>query len=77
MRILLNDRWRPYLIGCVASLPVIVVMLQVWKNWDYLAWAWLCLYAFLDGLDVFWKTYARKLVSTALAVGTLVPFLIR
>jgi hypothetical protein len=38
---------------------------------------WLILYLFLAGLDMFWRTYARKLISTALMVGTLVPFLLR
>jgi hypothetical protein len=52
-------------------------MLQVWKHWDYLAWAWLCLCAFLGGLDVFWKTYPRKVISTALVVGTIFPVLVR
>lgn len=63
--------------GCLVGITISVAMLQVWENWDYLAWAWLCVYAFLGGLDIFWKTYARKLISTALVFGTLVPFIVR
>lgn len=74
---LLSDRWRPYFFGCLAGLPIAVLMLLVWRHWDLLAVTWFILYLFLGGLDIFWKTYARKLVSTALMVGTLIPFLVR
>ncbi|MBI2827044.1 MAG: hypothetical protein HYX69_20400 [Planctomycetia bacterium] len=73
---LLSDRWRPYFFGCLAGIPVAVVMLQVWRHWDLVAVTWFILYLFLAGLDMFWKTYTRKLVSTALMVGTVVPFLV-
>jgi hypothetical protein len=73
----LSDRWRPYFFGCLVGLPIAVIMLQVWRHWELAAVTWFILYLFLAGLDIFWKTYARKLVSTALMVGTLVPFLVR
>lgn len=72
-----DDRWRPYVFGGLAGLPVAVVMVLVWRHWDYLAWVWLIFYMFLAGLDVFWRTYPRKLVSSALMVGTIVPFLVQ
>jgi hypothetical protein len=74
---LLSDRWRPYFFGCLAGIPVALVMLQVWRHWDYVAVTWLFLYMFLAGLDIFWKNHARKLISTALMVGTIVPPFLR
>ena len=72
-----NPRWRPYLLGCLLGLPVTLVMLQVWRSYDYLAWGWLFLYSGLGGFGLWWRTPGRKTVSTALLVGTFVPFLIR
>lgn len=74
-----DSRWRPYLLGCLAAVPITVAMLQVWKHWDYLAWTWLILYGFvgIGGARVFWNSPTRKLISTAVLVGTFVPFLIR
>ncbi len=79
VQILQDSRWHPYLLGCLAGVPITVVMLQVWKNWDYLAWTWLILYGLvgIGGARVFWKSPTRKLISTAVFVGTFVPFLIR
>jgi len=37
---------------------------------------WFGLYPFFGGLDVFWKTSTRKLVSTAVLFGKVVPFMI-
>lgn len=74
---LLSDRWRPYFFGSLVGIPIAVMMVQVWRHWDLVAVTWLTLYLFLSGLDVFWKTYTRKLVSTALMVGTVVGFLVR
>ena len=74
---LLSDRWRPYFFGSLVGIPIAVVMVQVWRHWDLVAVTWLTLYLFLSGLDVFWKTYTRKLVSTALMVGTVIGFLVR
>lgn len=74
---LLSDRWRPYFFGSLVGIPVAVLMVQVWRHWDLVAVTWLILYLFLSGLDVFWKTYTRRLVSTALLVGTVVGFLVR
>jgi len=74
---LLSDRWRPYFFGSLVGIPIAVVMVQVWRHWDLVAVTWLTLFLFLSGLDVFWKTYPRKLVSTALMVGTVVGFLVR
>jgi uncharacterized membrane protein YccC len=71
-----DNRWRPYLLGCLAGVPIAVIMLQVWKNWDYLAWAWLGLFMLCAGL-VPRKRPIAKLILTALAVGTLVPLVIR
>ena len=59
---LLSDRWRPYFFGSLVGIPMAVVMVQVWRHWDLVAVTWLILYLFLSGLDVFWKTYTRKLV---------------
>jgi hypothetical protein len=74
---LLSDRWRPYFFGSLVGIPIAVMMVQLWRHWDLVAVTWLILYLFLSGLDVFWKTYTRKLVSTALMVGTVVGFLVR
>jgi hypothetical protein len=72
-----SERWRPYVFGGLAGLPIAVMMVLVWRHWDHLASVWLIFYLLLAGLDVFWKTYTRKLVSSALMVGTIVPFLVR
>jgi len=74
---LLSDRWRPYFFGSLVGIPIAVMMVQVWRHWDLVAVTWLILYLFLSGLDVFWKTDTRKVVSTALMVGTVVGFLVR
>ena len=75
-QILQDNRWRPYLLGCLVGLPITVMMLQVWKHWDYLAWAWLGLYMLCAGL-LPRKSPTAKLILTALTVGTLVPLVIR
>jgi len=75
LQILQDNRWHPYLLGCLAGIPITVVMLQVWKNWDHLAWAWLGLFMLCAGL-LPRKSRSAKLILTALAVGTLVPLLI-
>jgi hypothetical protein len=74
---LLSDRWRPYFFGSLVGIPIAVMMVQVWRHWDLVAVTWFTLYLFLGGLDVFWRTYTRKLVSTALMVGTVAGFLVR
>ena len=71
-----SDHWRPYLIGGLAGLPIAMMMVLVWRHWNHVGAAWLILYMFLGALDVFWKTYTRKLVSSALVVGTFLPFLV-
>ena len=67
-----SSRWRPYLLGSLASLPVTILALQVWK--DHYNWAlvWVGVCAFLIGARVFWRTPVRKLISTAILLGTLV-----
>jgi hypothetical protein len=75
-RLLQSSRWRPYFLGALASLPVTAVMLLAWIYCDVVAVAWLVLYGFLGGLDAFWKTPMSKLISAALLLGTVVPFLI-
>jgi hypothetical protein len=76
VQLLQSSRWRPYFLGGLASLPVTAVMLLAWKYCDALAIAWLILYPFLGGLDVFWRTPTRKMISAAVLFGTIVPFLI-
>jgi hypothetical protein len=75
-QLLQSSRWRPYFLGALASLPVTAVMLLAWTYCDVVAVAWLVLYGFLGGLDVFWRTPTRKMISAALLLGTVVPFLI-
>jgi hypothetical protein len=76
VQLLQSNRWRPYLLGGLASLPVTVAMLLAWKYCDALAIAWFFLYPFFGGLGMFWKTPTGKLISAALLFGTIVPFLI-
>lgn len=71
-----QTRWRPYQAGGLASVPVIAGMTLFWIYFEIGAFAWLCLYLCCAGLDVFWKTPLRKMVSTALFLGTIVPLLV-
>jgi hypothetical protein len=67
-RVLQNRRWRPYLIGSLASLPVTILMIQVWK-YDYgLAALSSLLVGFLLQFRVFWKTPTRQMLSTAVSL---------
>jgi hypothetical protein len=75
-QLLKQSRWRPYQVGGLASLPVIAVMALLWTYFEIGAFVWLCLYPWWSGLDVFWKTPLRKIVSTALMLGTVVPLLV-
>ena len=71
-----SSRWEPHKLGLLASLPVTAVMLLLWIFYDPIAIAWFCLYPFWGGLWLFQTTPLRKMISTALLYGTLVPFLI-
>lgn len=71
--ILRKSRWRPYLFGAAASLPLALVMLQVWKYYEPVALGWLVCFAFFGGLGVFWRTPTGRLVVTAITLGTVIP----
>lgn len=75
-QILESGRWAPYKLGGLAALPVIGVMLLAWIYCDTVAIVWFFLYPLWAGLGIFWKTPMRKMVSTALLLGTVVPMLI-
>jgi hypothetical protein len=75
-RLLQNRRWRPYLIGSLASLPVTCLMLQVWKYNDGLAALLFFLCLGLLQFHVFWKTPTLPMLSTAVLLGTFVAILI-
>jgi hypothetical protein len=75
-QILASSRWRPYQLGALASLPVAAVMVAVWLCSEAAAVLWLLLYFSLAGLDVFQKTPMRKMISTALLLGTVVPLIV-
>jgi hypothetical protein len=75
-RLLHSERWRPYILGSFASLPTMVVMLIVWKYCIDCAVVWWCFWTFLGGLDVFWGSPTRKLISMANFVATQVSLLI-
>ncbi|MBI2737210.1 MAG: hypothetical protein HYX38_11775 [Rhodospirillales bacterium] len=75
-RLLEESRWRPYQVGGLLSLPIIAVMALLWVYFEIGAFVWLCLYPWWSGLDVFWKTPRRKMISTALLLGTVVPLLV-
>jgi hypothetical protein len=75
-RLLHSERWRPYILGSVASLPIMVVVLLAWKyHPDWAAW-WTVFCFVFAGLDVFHKTPTRKMISFALFLGTLASYLI-
>jgi hypothetical protein len=65
-------RSQPYLLGVLASLPIALMMLQVWKYNAELAVLSLFLPPFMS-LDVFKKTPTRKMVSLAVVCGTMLP----
>ncbi len=73
---LASSRWAPHKAGALASLPIIAVMLLLWSHKEIVAILWFCLYSFLGGLWIFHTTPIRKMISTALTLGTLVPFMI-
>jgi hypothetical protein len=72
-QILRNSRWRPQFLGLLASLPVAVIMLQVWKYCEPLAIGWLFFFAFFGGLGVFWRTPTGRVVVLAMIWGTVIP----
>lgn len=71
-----QSRWRPYQMGALLSLPILAVMALLWIHFELTAFFWLCLYPWWSGLGVFWKTPARKMISTAIMLGTLVPLMV-
>ena len=75
-QLLQNERWRPYVLGTFASLPILAVMLIAWIYYPLWAFAWMAPWALFAGLDVFWKTPRRKMISWAIFVGTLGSFMI-
>ena len=71
-----NNRWYPILLGCVGASFWAALMIFSWQRWDYLA-SFGTVFCFLfGGFRVFWKTPARKAISTGVLIGTLVPIII-
>lgn len=71
-----QSRWRPYQAGALLSLPIFTVMALLWIHFELMAFFWLCLYPWWSGLGVFWKTPFRKMISTSIMLGTLVPLIV-
>jgi len=69
-RLLQNRRWRPYLIGSLGSLPVTILMLQVWKYNDGLAVLLFLLCGVFVQFPMAWRTPTLQVLSTALLLGT-------
>ena len=67
-------RRAPYTMGALASLPLAAVMMLFWLYYELVAMAWFFLFLALGGAWVFDKTPLRKMVWTALFLGTFVPF---
>jgi hypothetical protein len=75
-QLLEQSRWRPYQVGGLVSVPIIAGMALLWIYFEIGAFVWLCLYPWWSGLDMFWKTPCRKVISTALLLGTVAPLLV-
>jgi hypothetical protein len=67
-------REAPYTMGALASLPLGAVMMLLWIYYELVAIAWFFLFMAFGGAWVFDKTPLRKMICTALFLGTFVPF---
>jgi hypothetical protein len=69
-----STRQAPYKTGALVSLPVAAVMTLIWIYYEYVAVFWFLFFMVVGTWWGFDKTPFRKMIWTALSLGTFVPF---